>query len=1169
MDPFLQIVISCLLPLLLIFICYHLKKSSSSSSSTNSGPILAPEAAGAWPIIGHLHLFGGKNLTHKTLGAMADKGGPIFTIKLGSHKVVVVNNGEIAKDCLTTHDMAFSTRPTIVASKLLGYNYAMFGFAPYGDYWREMRKIATVELLSNQRLDLLKHIWSSEVETWASELYNKLCLEKGSEKNRVLVDMKRWFGDLTGNISVRMIGGKRCFGENNSTKSGFGEEESIRCRNVMRDFAYLFGVFVLADAIPFLGWWDINGYKKAMKKTASELDVLIAGWLEEHKQKRKWFGEKGNNGNNNNNNSNEEKDFMDVMLNILDGANVDGVDADTINKATCLAIIKETIRLYPPSPLLLRATKEDCTLTCGYHVRKGTRLMVNTWKIQREERVWGHNSEEFEPERFLTSHKEVDLRGKLGFEMVSFGGGRRSCPGVSLALRMVHLGLARFLHGFEVSKKLDNEEVDMTETTGLTNLRATPLEVFLTPRPILAPEAAGAWPIIGHLHLFGDKNLTHKTLGAMADKDGPIFTIKLGSHKVVVVNNGEIAKDCFTTHDMAFSTRPTIVASKLLGYNYAMFGFAPYGAYWREMRKIATVELLSNKRLDLLKHIWSSEVDTWASELYNKLCLEKGSEKNRVLVDMKRWFGHLTGNISVRLIGGKRCFGENNSTKSGFGEEESVRCRKVMRDFSYLFGVFVLADAIPFLGWWDVNGYKKAMKKTASELDVLIAGWLEEHKHKRKLFGKKGNNGNNNSNEEKDFMDVMLNILDGANVDGVDADTINKATCLQTLDSQFEKISSMLEQHFKTINDQFDQLYVAAQSTLKSTPVNMEEFVDVEELTEGHVVPSAVDSMDDSSVDPIGIIRDGCDALLRLNRKGDASGMFVDRKMVLREIVLGVNGGSPWESIHTPLKDRRWIFDRGRQWIFDRRRRTNFDEDEQSRKVIGGRREAWSRRIAESAMANRVDDNPSNLMLPASDTTMIALTWALSLLLNNPNKLQKAQLELDQIVGRERNVEESDIQNLIYLQAIIKETIRLYPPSPLLLRATKEDCTLTCGYHVRKGTRLMVNAWKIQREEGVWGHNSEEFEPERFLTSHKEVDLRGKLGFEIVSFGGGRRSCPGVSLALRMVHLGLARFLHGFEVSKKLDNEEVDMTETTGLTNSRATPLEVFLTPRLHSKLYE
>uniref|UniRef100_A0A803PBB5 Uncharacterized protein n=1 Tax=Cannabis sativa TaxID=3483 RepID=A0A803PBB5_CANSA len=167
----------------------------------------------------------------------------------------------------------------------------------------------------------------------------------------------------------------------------------------------------------------------------------------------------------------------------------------------------------------------------------------------------------------------------------------------------------------------------------------------------------------------------------------------------------------------------------------------------------------------------------------------------------------------------------------------------------------------------------------------------------------------------------------------------------------------MLEQHFATINDKFDQLYVAAQPTLRSTPTaNVEEFVDVEELTESHVVPSAVDSMDDSSVDPIGIIRDGCEALPRLNRslpeveekhsartetgdmrisppldrairsscmyieEEDASGVFVDRKLVLRVIVSGVNGGSPWESIHTPLKDRRRIFDRGRQWILNRRR---------------------------------------------------------------------------------------------------------------------------------------------------------------------------------------------------------------------------------------------------------
>lgn len=251
----------------------------------------------------------------------------------------------------------------------------------------------------------------------------------------------------------------------------------------------------------------------------------------------------------------------------------------------------------------------------------------------------------------------------------------------------------------------------------------------------------------------------------MADKHGPVFTIKLGAHKVLVVNSWEMARECFTVHDKTFSTRPIIAASKLLGYDYAMFGFAPYGPYWRQMRKIATIELLSNHRLDMLNHIRASEVETTMGELH-ELCVKKGSEGNGVLVDMKKWFGDLTHNIALRIVGGKRYFGEN----AGFEEEEARNCRKVMRNFVYLFGVFVLSDAIPYLGWWDVGGYRKAMKKTAKELDVLVGGWLEEHKKKRSLGGE--------GKEEKDFMDVMLNILDDANILGFDADTINKATCL-------------------------------------------------------------------------------------------------------------------------------------------------------------------------------------------------------------------------------------------------------------------------------------------------------------------------------------------------------------------------------------------------------
>lgn len=316
LQHFLFTVFCSVLPLLIYFIYYHLNRPIRSKTTQST----VPQAGGAWPVIGHLHLFGGKQLAHKTLGAMADNYGPVFTIRLGSHRVLVLNSWEMARECFTVHDRVFSTRPSIAASKLLGYDYAMFGFAPYGSYWREMRKIATIELLSNHRIDMLKHIRGFEVQTVIKELY-KLWVSKGSAGGGVLVDMKQWFGDLTSNIALRMVGGKRYFGVN----ADFEEEEARRCRKLMRDFVYLFGVFVLSDAIPSLGWFDINGYEKAMKRTAKQLDILISGWLEEHKQKRSMAGE-----------GREEQDFMDVMLNILDDSMFSGFDADTVNKATCL-----------------------------------------------------------------------------------------------------------------------------------------------------------------------------------------------------------------------------------------------------------------------------------------------------------------------------------------------------------------------------------------------------------------------------------------------------------------------------------------------------------------------------------------------------------------------------------------------------------------------------------------------------------------------------------------------------------------------------------------------------------------------------------------------------------------------------------------------------------------
>lgn len=179
--------------------------------------------------------------------------------------------------------------------------------------------------------------------------------------------------------------------------------------------------------------------------------------------------------------------------------------------------------------------------------------------------------------------------------------------------------------------------------------------------------------------------------------------------------------------------------------------------------------------------------------------------------------------------------------------------------------------------------------------------------------------------------------------------------------------------------------------------------------------------------------------------------------------------------------------------------------------------------------------------------------------------MKKAQEELDLHVGTERQVEESDISNLVYLQAIIKETLRLYPAGPLLgPREALEDCTVA-GYRVPAGTRLVVNVWKIQRDPRVW-ENPSAFAPERFLESHSHVDVRGQQ-FNLMPFGFGRRSCPGVSFAMQVLHLTLARLLHGFKI-ETASGQAVDLTESPGLTIPKATPLEVLLSPRLPSELY-
>lgn len=162
------------------FSYYLLRRSTIGLAKT------APIPVGAWPIIGHLPLLRGTQPPHITLGAMADKYGLIFTIKLGLHPALVLTSWEMAKECLTTNNLALTSRPKLVAAKHLGYNYAMAAFSPYGPYWRELRKINTIELLSNCQLEQLSYVWVSKVETSSKELY-KLWTLKNNESGQIII----------------------------------------------------------------------------------------------------------------------------------------------------------------------------------------------------------------------------------------------------------------------------------------------------------------------------------------------------------------------------------------------------------------------------------------------------------------------------------------------------------------------------------------------------------------------------------------------------------------------------------------------------------------------------------------------------------------------------------------------------------------------------------------------------------------------------------------------------------------------------------------------------------------------------------------------------------------------------------------------------------------------
>ncbi|CAI0386891.1 unnamed protein product, partial [Linum tenue] len=417
---------------------------------------------------------------------------------------VVASSPETAREFLKTHDSVFSDRPVPAAVDYLTYGSADFFFAPYGPYWKFMKKLCVSELLGGRILDRMLPLRRDEIGRSLQRTRNRAeagePMDVGGELIRV-----------ANNVISVMAMGERCSG---------GADEADWVRKLVAETAELTGKFNLSDYVWFCKRLDLQGFGKRLEDLRERFDSMMERIIEEHVEARM-----------NKKKKTTVKDLLDVLLDIKEDQDseikltrenikafiwdifaagtessaittewamaelinhpeilnrarkeIDSVvgksrlvqESDIPNLPYLQAIVKETMRLHPAAPLIMRESSRDCEIQ-GYKIPARTRLFVNVWAIGRDPNHWDEPLE-FEPERFMDG--KMDARGQH-FEFLPFGSGRRVCPGTTLALHMVHANLAAMIQCFEWkvhgSTKSDGNIVDMEEGVGLTIPRAHPL----------------------------------------------------------------------------------------------------------------------------------------------------------------------------------------------------------------------------------------------------------------------------------------------------------------------------------------------------------------------------------------------------------------------------------------------------------------------------------------------------------------------------------------------------------------------------------------------------------------------------------------------------------------------------------------------------------------------
>lgn len=195
-------------------------------------------------------------------------------LQFGTRKVLIVTSASAVEECFTKNDIIFANRPQSLAGKYLNYNYATIGLAPYGDYWRNLRRVTTLELFSTSRIAMFASIRQEEVQLMVKELF------LASSTKPAKVDVTSKIIELVFNIMLRMIAGKRYYGKD------VVDKEAKMFRDIIREFEEIHGSTNLNDFLPMLQLFDFQGVKKRMKGIMKKLDKFLQSLLEEHRRMR-------------------------------------------------------------------------------------------------------------------------------------------------------------------------------------------------------------------------------------------------------------------------------------------------------------------------------------------------------------------------------------------------------------------------------------------------------------------------------------------------------------------------------------------------------------------------------------------------------------------------------------------------------------------------------------------------------------------------------------------------------------------------------------------------------------------------------------------------------------------------------------------------------------------